>query len=181
MSTQGIARRYASALADVVTAQNEAPAVSEELAQWVQLMKENTSLGDVFRTPVIPFEQKQQLLETLIKRAQLRQTTANFLRVLVRNHRLAEIEEIQKSFVNELNVRAGMVAAHVTTAHPVAADVQQSLREQLTSLTGRKVQLDFSVDADLIGGVVTKIGSTIYDGSVRNQLDEMRDKLVGAR
>ncbi len=181
MSAQGIARRYASALADVAVARNEATEVSEELLQWTQMIKDNPSLRDVFRTPTVPIEQKQRLLETLIERVKVRPTTANLLRVALRNHRLAELEEIQKAFVEQLNQRAGVVAAQVTTAHPITPELEEALRSQLLTLTGKKVRLEFGVDENLIGGVVTRVGSTIYDGSIRSQLNEIKDKLTGGR
>lgn len=121
------------------------------------------------------------MLETLIERVKTRATTANLLRVTLRNHRLAELEEIQKAFVEQLNQRAGVVAAQVTTAHPITPELEEALRSQLLTLTGKKVRLEFGVDENLIGGVVTRVGSTIYDGSIRSQLNEIKDKLTGGR
>lgn len=178
MSAQGIARRYASALADVVTSHNEAREVSGELAQWAQMMSDNPTLFDVFRTLTVPLEQKQNLLEALIKRCSVRPTTANFLRVVLRNHRIADIHEIYEAFVADLNRRAGIVAAQVTSAFPVSVEIQNALQVQLAALTGQNVRLEFGIDENLIGGVVTRINSTIYDGSVRSQLDEIREKLT---
>lgn len=181
MSVQGIARRYAVALADVVSAapdKNLAVSTRDELAQWSRMMGDNKSLRDVFRTPTVPYEQKQNLLETLLSRAGVQPVVGNFLRVLLRNQRLGDIEDINQAFANELNVKAGIVSAQITTAHQVTPDVQESLRARLTSMTGRQVQLDFAVDQDLIGGVVTRIGSTIYDGSVRSQLERIREQLT---
>lgn len=174
-----MARRYAAALADVLTARGEAQEVQAELSAWGDMMSSNTQLMEVFRNPTIPYDQKRKVLNTLIARTRIRPTTANFLQVLLQNQRLADLNEINKSIAHELDVRAGMVSAHVTTARPVSEGVQESLRARLMKLTGRKVRLQFAVDEELLGGIVTRIGSTIYDGSVRNQLQQIKQKMVG--
>ncbi|MBA3241469.1 MAG: ATP synthase F1 subunit delta [Acidobacteria bacterium] len=179
MSLQTIARRYAVALADVVMTRGEAREVQEELSAWEEMMRTNAQLLDVFRHPTIPYEQKQRVADTLIERTRVRPTTANFLRVLLQNHRLADLGEINKYFAQELDRRSGVVEARVTTARPVAAQAQETLRAKLGAMTGSKVRLEFAVDEDLIGGVVTRIGSTVYDGSVRGQLQQIKQKMVG--
>jgi len=179
LSLQAVARRYAVALADVVSERGEAQEVREELSAWVSMMNSSTQLLEVFRHPTIPHEQKRALLNELIRRSRVRPTTANFLQVLLHNHRLADLAEINRQFAKELDRRSGVVTAQVTTARPVSADVQESLRARLGELTGSKVRLQFGVDEELIGGVVTQIGSTVYDGSVRSQLSRIKRKMRG--
>ena len=174
-----MARRYAAALADVVIAQGEAREVQEELNTWAQMMEANSSLLEVFRNPTIPYEQKRKVLNTLIARTGVRPTTANFLQVLLQNHRLAELNEINKKFAQVFDERSGVVSAQVTTARTLPESTQETLRAQLGIMTGRKVRLDFAVDEDLIGGVMTRIGSTVYDGSVRTQLQQIKQKMAG--
>jgi F-type H+-transporting ATPase subunit delta len=179
LSIQTIARRYATALADVVIKNNEASEVQQELTVWDQMMQSNQSLLEVFRNPTIPYVQKSSVLNTLIEKANIRKTTANFLKVLLRNQRLGELHEVKKRFAEELDQRAGMITAQVKTARPTSPEQQSSLQMTLTQVTGKKVKLNFEVDESLIGGVVTHIGSTVYDGSVRNQLDQLKEKLIG--
>ena len=174
-----VARRYATALADVVTARGEAQEVRGELRDWAEMMQSNEQLLEVFRNPTIPYEQKRKVLNTLITRARVRPTTANFLQVLLQNQRLADLSEVNKRFAQILDERSGMVSAEVTTARPVAQSAQDALRAKLTTMTGQNVRLNFTTDEELIGGIVTRIGSTIYDGSVRNQLQQVRDRLAG--
>jgi F-type H+-transporting ATPase subunit delta len=181
LSVQAVARRYAVALADVVTSRGEAQEVREELAAFDALMRSNAQLLEVFRHPTIPYEQKRGVLDELIRRARPRSTTANFLRVLLQNHRLAELSEVSTQFAQELDRRAGVVNAQVTTARPLPADAQEALRARLGELTGSRVRLQFEVDDELIGGVVTRIGSTLYDGSVRGQLQQIRQRMTGER
>lgn len=179
MSIQTIARRYASALADVVLNQNEAQEVQKELQDWAELIQSNANLQEVIRNPTVPLDQKRAVLNQLIERAKPRATTANFLKVLLQNQRLTELAEINQKFGDILDERAGMVAATVTTARPVPENIQQTLQEKLTDLTRKKVRLNFAQDPELIGGLVTRIGSTVYDGSVRSQLQELKERMAG--
>ena len=179
MSVQTIARRYASALADVVLERSEAKNVQHELQQWEEVLQSNAALQEVFRNPTIALDQKRAVLNKLIDRARPRPTTTNFLKVLLQNQRLTELPEINRKLAAILDERAGMVAATVTTARPVPSDIQQSLEQRLTTVTQKKVRLNFEQDPDLIGGLVTRIGSTVYDGSVRNQLELIKEKMAG--
>ena len=179
MSAQAVARRYAVALADVALSRGEAQEVREELASWDELVRSNAQLLEVFRHPTIPYERKSGVLEELIRRTRPRPTTANFLKVLLQNHRLAELSEVNRQFAQELDRRSGVVTAQVTTARPLPSDAQEALRARLGQLTGSRVRLQFEVDDELIGGVVTRIGSTLYDGSVRGRLQQIKQRMVG--
>ena len=179
MSVQTVARRYASAMADVSIEQGEANEVKQELQDWSELLRANGNLLEVFRNPTIALDKKRAVLNKLIERARPRPTTANFLKVLLQNQRLTELPQINQKLAEILDQRAGMIAATVTTARPVAESSRQSLIERLSALTKMKVRVDFEEDPDLIGGLVTRIGSTVYDGSVRTQLQQFRDKMTG--
>jgi F-type H+-transporting ATPase subunit delta len=179
LSVQAVARRYATALADVVTARAEAREVQDELRAWAELMASNPTLLEVFRNPTVPYESKHKVLSALIARARVRPTTANFLQVLLRNHRLADLSEINRSFARELDERAGLVSAHVTTARPLPPKEQEALHARLAQMTGRKVRLQFAVNEELLGGIVTRIGSTVYDGSVRTRLQQIKQRMAG--
>ena len=179
MSVQTVARRYAFALADVVLERGEAREVQEELKAWEQMLQSHDNLRVAFANPTIPLEQKRAVLNRLLDLSKPRATTTNFLKVLLQNQRLTELGEINKKFDQVLDERAGLVAATVTTARPIPRDVHDRLEGTLTSLTGKKVRIDFATDPELIGGVVTRIGSTIYDGSVRNQLQQIKERMTG--
>jgi len=179
MSVQTVARRYASALADVVLERGEAREVQEELLAWEKMFQASPMLPEVFRNPTIALDKKRGVLNKLIERAKPRTTTANFLKVLLQNQRITDLGEINKKFAELLDVRAGMVAAIVTTARSVPENAQQQLHAKLLSLTGKKVRINFETDPELIGGLVTRIGSTVYDGSVRNHLQLIKEKMAG--
>jgi F-type H+-transporting ATPase subunit delta len=179
MSAQTVARRYALALADVVLQRGEAREVQQELITWAELLRSNTNLREVFANPTIALDKKRGVLKRLLEIARPRPTTANFLKVLLQNQRLTELDEINRRFAAVLDDRAGVVAALVTTARPVAADTQHTLEARLRKLTGKQVRVEFDTDPDMIGGIVARIGSTIYDGSVRSQLQQIKEKMAG--
>ena len=179
MSIQTVARRYASAMADVALERGEAKEVEQELREWSELLHANANLQEVFRNPTIPLDKKRAVLSTLIQRARPRPITANFLKVLLQNQRLTELPDINRKLAEILDERAGMIAARVTTARPVPESSQENLRERLATLTRKKVRVDFEQDPELIGGLVTRIGSTVYDGSVRNNLQQIKEKMAG--
>ena len=179
MSVQTVARRYASALADVVLERGEAREVQEELLAWEKIFQASPVLPEVFRNPTIPLDQKRAVLNKLIDRSKPKPATANFLKVLLQNQRLTDLGEINQKFAEILDLRAGMVAATVTTARTVPENAQQKLHTMLLSVTGKKVRINFMTDPELIGGLVTRIGSTVYDGSVRNHLQLIKEKMAG--
>jgi F-type H+-transporting ATPase subunit delta len=179
MSVQTVARRYAAALADVALERGDAREVQEELGAWEQMIQSNPSLQEVLRNPTVALNQKRAVLNKLIERAKPRQTTINFLKVLLQNQRLTELGAINQKLAQVLDERAGMIAATVTTARPVPEDSQQDLHAKLASLTRKKVRVKFATDPELIGGIVTRIGSTVYDGSVRNQLQQIKERMAG--
>ncbi len=179
MSVQTVARRYASALADVVLEHGEAREVQEELVAWEKMFQANPVLAEVFRNPTITLDKKRAVLNKLIERSKPAPTTTNFLKVLLQNQRLTDLSEINKKFADILDMRAGMVAATVTTARTVPDGARQTLHAKLVSVTGKKVRINFTTDSELIGGLVTRIGSTVYDGSVRNHLQQIRARMAG--
>jgi F-type H+-transporting ATPase subunit delta len=178
MSIQTIARRYATALAEVALDRNEETLVSQEINAWAELIESNSLLREVFANPTIPYDQKTRVLEELISRTRIAETSASFLRVLLRNQRLAELKYIAERLGQVLDERHGIVGANVTTARPIPEDLKTALREALSAKTGRNVRLSFTTDESIIGGVVTQIGSTIFDGSVQGHLDRLGAELM---
>ena len=179
MSSQTVARRYASALADVVSERNEAQLVQAELAAWAKMISDNGALLEAFSNPTVAYEQKRNVLNELIARTKVRPTTTNFLRTLLKNQRLAELPQVNDKLAQILDERAGIVSAEIISARPVSDNVRGLLEEKLREMTGKKARLTFSTDESLLGGIITRIGSTIYDGSVSNQLSRLREDLAG--
>ena len=179
MSLQTIARRYATALADVAIERREEREVQKELDQWAAMIEAHSQLQEVFANPTIIHDHKRKVLEDLIARTRVRETTASFLRVLLRNQRLSQLGGIASRYGQVLDERGGMVAAHVTTARPIPEELRNTLHETLATATGRKVRLSFSTDESIIGGLVARIGSTIFDGSVQSHLDRLAAEMAG--
>jgi F-type H+-transporting ATPase subunit delta len=176
---QTVARRYATALADVAIDRREEREVQNELDQWAQMIEAHPQLKEVFANPTIIYDHKRKVVEDLIARTRVRETTASFLRVLLKNQRLSQLREIVDRFGQVLDERGGIVAAHVTTARPIPDELRNSLHETLAAATGRKVRLSFTTDETIIGGLVARIGSTIFDGSVQSQLDRLANEMAG--
>jgi F-type H+-transporting ATPase subunit delta len=176
---QTVARRYATALADVAIDRREEREVQNELDHWAKMIEAHPQLKEVFANPTIVYDHKRKVLEDLIARTRVRETTSSFLRVLLKNQRLSQLREIAERFGQVLDERGGVVAAHVTTARPIPEDLRHSLHETLVAATGRKVRLSFTTDETIIGGLVARIGSTIFDGSVQSQLDRLANEMAG--
>ncbi len=178
MSVETVSRRYATALADVVIKSGETETVMGELKTWEQLMASSQDLQNAFRNPAIAHGNKEKVLEGLLAKAKPSQTTSNFLRVLLRNSRLTELREINNRFASVLEERSGAVGAEVISARELSTAQRDELKANLEKLTGKRVKMNFAVDPEIIGGVVTRVGSTIYDASVKTRLENLREELV---
>ena len=180
MSQETIGRRYSTALADVVIQSGESDTVRTELASLSTLFDGNADLRTVFGNPSINFADKEKVLDGLLAKVKPSRTTANFLKVLLQNGRLTEIGQINERFAAELERRSGVVSALITSAREMPDSERAEFEKNLERITGKQVNISFEIDADLIGGAVTRIGSTVYDGSVRTKLENLRAQLINA-
>jgi F-type H+-transporting ATPase subunit delta len=166
-------------LADVIIERGEGQQVQEELAQWEAMMLKSGPLLEAFSNPTVAYQQKEKVLSELITRTKVRGTTASFLRTLLKNQRMGELPQVNAKLAQVLDERAGVVSAQVVSARPVPDRVKASLDEKLGQITGKRIRLTYETDETLLGGIVTRIGSTIYDGSVRDQLKRLGEELAG--
>jgi F-type H+-transporting ATPase subunit delta len=178
MSIETISRRYATALADVVIKSGDIANVKTELKTWEQMIASNVDLWSAFSNPSISHASKEKVLEGLLAKAKPTRTTANFLRILLRNSRLTDLGAINERFEAVLEERGGRIAAEVSSARELGEAEKRELKANLERLTGKTATMNFTVDPDLIGGVITRVGSTIYDSSVRTQLENLREELM---
>lgn len=174
MSVELIARRYATALADTVG--SDYKNVQNELKIFETMM--NGELSAMFANPAISHVDKVKVLDTLLKKAKPNKLTGNFLRVLLENGRIVNLAEINKSFVQVLEERSGVVSAQITSARELTAKEQKDLAANIEKMLGKKVTLSYKINKEIIGGIVTRIGSTVYDNSVKTQLDNLKKQLV---
>jgi F-type H+-transporting ATPase subunit delta len=180
LSSQAVARRYATALADVVQDRDEARKVQTELIQWQQMISSSPLLQELLTNPTIALDQKQSAVKELIARSEVSQITANVLKLLLKNQRLSDLAAINEKFAQVLDERAGIVSAEVTSARVLPTESKSLIENNLRGITGRDVRINFLVDESLIGGIVTRIGSTVYDGSIKNQLEELQKAIAGS-
>jgi len=178
MNTATIARRYSVALADVVAQTTATDTVKAELASWSKLFDGDNDLQTVFTNPAITHANKIKILDDLLARVKPSQTTANFLKILLQNGRLADLGEINSSFASVLEQRSGIVSAEITSARELPEGERTEFERSLETITGKTVNIKYAIDKDIIGGVVTRIGSTVYDGSVKTKLEKLKEQLV---
>jgi F-type H+-transporting ATPase subunit delta len=179
MSNETVARRYATALADVVVKAGDSNTVKTELAAWSETFAVNNDLREVMGNPAIPHSSKERVLDEMLKKVKPSKTTSNFLRVMLQNGRLTDITGVNERFAAILAERSGIVKAEVISARELPASEKKQFETSLEKLTGKDMQITFTVDPNIIGGVVTRVGSTVYDGSVRTKLDNLKEQLSG--
>lgn len=181
MSLTTLANRYARALVDVTSDRNETGEVRTELEQFASLLRDHAELADAFSSPVIAQNRKRAVLEDILKITRPRPTTGNFLRLLLDNYRLHNMDAMLAAMARELDRRAGVVSADVTFARVPDAGESEHLQKRLQEATGKEVRMKLKTDANIIGGVVVRIGSRVYDASIRNQLAELKHQLAEAK
>ena len=177
MSLVAIARRYAEALADVAIAHNQVEQLDSEVGSFASLLSDYPELRDVFASPVISLTEKRRVLDAIVARTNPGPMTANLLRTMLSHYRLHLLDEVHDQYRLAINRRRGVAQAEVTTAAPVSSAEQESLSRKLRSIAGKEVHIEFKTDPSLIGGVVTRIESVVYDGSVRTQLQAVKQRL----
>ncbi len=175
-----VSSRYARALADVIADSKLDPAqTQQQLRLLVEAFETSKDLREIWETPAVTGEQKRKVLDALAARTGVTERAVrNFIAVLIDQGRIALLPEIAKCLDAELNKRIGRVDAEVTSARELPPAQRAALAEEITRLTGFQVTAHYVTDASLLGGVKVRVGSTIYDGSVRGQLQRIRQQLV---
>lgn len=176
-----VASRYARALVDVVMApgSNIDPAqVLAGLRAADELIKNSDILRTALSSPAVSPARKQTVMKRLLEPMGLPQQVRNFVYVVIDHRRANEFSSIVDGFEQLLDERMGLVAADIRSAKELTDSQRQAIGAQVSRLAGKKAKLKFSTDPALIGGVVARVGSTVYDGSVRGQLERLRTKLA---
>jgi F-type H+-transporting ATPase subunit delta len=173
-----VTSRYARALADVVVERKlDSAKVMEQLDTLAGALSSTPQLRNVWENPSVPADQKRKVLDAMIKTIGADKMVRNFVAVLIDNRRIAALPEISRQFRTELYARLGIGEAEVTTTRELSADEKRALEAQISKLTGMRVQARYATDQSILGGAVVRIGSTIYDGSVKGQLARLREAL----
>jgi F-type H+-transporting ATPase subunit delta len=178
MIRMGVVVRYSRALADVAFESNQVEAVSADLATYCEIFQAVPGILDAFHSPAVPRDTKQNILARLLLQYPVIPITANFMRLLLDHNRILYFATIYEDFLRTVNERKGVMTARVTTAVPLSDSDLSKLRQSLSEITGKNIALSLETNADLVGGVVIQIGSTVFDGSIRTQLAEMKQRLM---
>jgi len=172
---------YARAFADVAmnAGSHLDPAQAlEQLHNIDALLKESDQLRRVLENPSISGDRKRAVIDAIIARLGAPRQVRNFVAVLTDHKRLPLFSEILKQLEQELNDRQGFADAQVSSARQLSEQEKQMLETEITKMTGKRVRAKYEQDASLLGGAVVQVGSTIYDGSVKGQLERIREQLV---
>jgi len=172
-----IVQHYADALAEVAISQKSAEKVRRELSDFLALLRESQQLGVLLGSPAVSRANKHAVAQALVERMSASRTLRNFLFVVIDQRRVGLLQEIQQAFEARLDDLEGVARADVTSARELNERERQQLRTVLERLSGRHVEANYELDPALIAGAVVRVGSTIYDGSVRMQLERLRIKL----
>ena len=179
MSQRSIARSYARALADTLQGDAALRRVEADLAGFVGAMQAHDELREFLTGPLVPLERRVQAAHAVLKAGRAGTATRNFVTLLLERHRAGLAGEIAEEFSALARERLGILAAEVTSARPLSKQTQDKARASLARLTRSEVRAEFRVDPKLLGGLRTRVGSTVYDGSVRGRLDRLRDRMTG--
>jgi F-type H+-transporting ATPase subunit delta len=174
-----VTNTYARAFADVVMDMRlDAASTLAEAQQIAGFARDNKGLREVWDAPSIPVEQKRAVLDSIVKRAGISRPVRNFVAVLIDHRRTRFIGEIVTQFAQELNQRLGFAEAEVTTARELSAEERSRLEADLAKVSSKRIRASYTKDASILGGAIARVGSTVYDGSIKGQLEKIRQQLT---
>jgi F-type H+-transporting ATPase subunit delta len=170
--------RYAKAFADVVAQFHlGAPEVDKQLKDFLATWDESGELREVFGDPSVPASQKIAVLDAMKTKLHLAPQVRNFLAVLIEHDRIGSVHEVVAEYHKELQQRLGVYQAEVITARKLNAEDKAALLEHVAELAKGRVEASFTLDESILGGVVVRIGSTVYDGSVLGRIERLKEVL----
>ena len=174
-----VTARYARAFADVVFEQKLDPQKIEgEVREIEAAIDESTALRHTWDNPAVPHPAKFKVLDAIIAAIGGSRITRNFMALVIEHRRISALKDIRQQFEAEINERLGIADAEVIGVRPLGDDEKRTLELQIAKVTGKKIRATYSTDKSVLGGSVVKVGSTVYDGSVRGQLERLRELLV---
>ena len=180
MSSRLIARRYAKALLEIGTKAGSVAQLHQELDRVAAAVEGNPDLDRLVHSPLVLPKKKAEVFQAILASAKVSHTLQNFFRVVAESGRLGLLKAIRASFAELVDERAGILEAHVASAHPLSDAQAQSLSAALAKRTGKTIRLTFRQDRSLLGGVKVQVGSTILDASLQGQLNQLKSKLLTA-
>jgi F-type H+-transporting ATPase subunit delta len=178
MVTGSLGRRYARAILELATEQNNLDRVGADLRGLANALKQSTELVSVLSNPSIRGSEKRKVIEALVGKLGATQLTKTIVSLLLDRERLGSVISISRELDAMIEARAGRVSAEVTSAQPLSKAQLDQITKSLEKISGKQIDLVKREDPALLGGVVAKLGDTVYDGSLRTQLRTLRDDLA---
>ncbi len=173
------ALQYARALADVVMSDKlDTKEVDRQLAEFQSTFSDSKELREVFANPSIDLDTKLKVLDVIVPRIGMMKQVRNFLAVLLQNNRIHAFDSVAAEYRNEINLRLKISDAEITSVRELTAEEKSRMEAKAADLAGVTIRAVYRQDPSLLGGVVLRIGDTVYDGSVRGRLEELREKLL---
>jgi len=173
-----IASRYARALVEVILEQKIQPELArQQLRDIVQAVDDSIELRRVWESPAVLPEQKRAVLDAIAKQIGAVKPIRNFIAVLIDHRRIPMLHDIARQFETELDAQLGFAEVEISSARPLSDKEKRDLEARVARMSGKKVRAHYVANSELLGGVMVRVGSTIYDGSVRGQLEKMRQEL----
>jgi F-type H+-transporting ATPase subunit delta len=173
-----IASRYARALVEVVIEQKIDPATAvQQVNDMVAAVGESVELRRVWESPAIGADQKHAVLDAMAAQTGTLRPIRNFFAILINHGRIPMLAQIARQFEIELNRQLGFAEAGITSSRQLSPEEKRELESQVARVTGMKIRARYSTNPELLGGAVVRVGSTIYDGSVRGQLQKLKEQL----
>ncbi len=177
MIGSGIAKRYARAFFEVAGEEDNYEKYYSELGSFSSIIEENEGLRDFLANPVFDQEAKKAVVEKILEKIDISDMTANFLKLLVDKRRIGILSDVEGCYREFMDDTLKKVRANVKTAYPLSAKLSKDIKSNLEGLTGREVDMTIEKDPTLLGGIVVRIGDTIYDGSIKTQLNNIENLL----
>ncbi len=180
MKNAVLAKRYAKALFAVGKEENALDEYAASLAEFATMVAGSPELADALANPMYPLEAREGVMREIVKAAGVSTIMGNFLNLLVQKRRadvLGDITEMFQSLVDEENNTCQGV---VTSATEISADLQAKIQETLEKITGKRVTVTNTVDESIIGGMIAKVGDLVMDGSIKTQLEVLKESIKGS-
>jgi F-type H+-transporting ATPase subunit delta len=155
-------------------------AAQQQMRDFAQTLADSSELREVLENPSIEMPAKLKVLDAMAGRMAMFKQVRNFIAVILEHRRLPELDEILSEYKQVVDEHAGATEARITSARPLNEKDRAQLEAQIAKLAGARVRARYMEDATLLGGAVVEIGSTVYDGSLRAQLQQLKHKLVNA-
>jgi F-type H+-transporting ATPase subunit delta len=178
MVTGSLSRRYARAMFQLGTSNGNLEKLGQDLRDLSAAMKTSSELVDLLTNPVVRRSDRKRVLDAILARFNAHEHSKNLVNILLEGERMAYAPAISRELDAMIDVRAGKIAAEVTSATALTSVQLASITSALERLSGKTVTITKREDPAILGGVIAKLGDVIYDGSVRSQLRTMRDDLT---